>query len=411
MRICASLACLATGFTCVAAMHAPCATAVADEARIDAAGLAFVRGHLSQASSSIGAPVLAHLPEAVADTTGMALAAVWDEAASPRLFIRGRRSGQFPRTSVFRVDFFNSRMFEEGHAPYVGDRWPYQLAVLPAPPDFVFFIPAFGDGLPDLGTMVFRRNPGGLAVQAYGSVNRAFLCQARFAAAARDEGDGIVLRVVDGLGEGLGEVRLRAEVGRHDALLATVPTCSGRAIWGCVGSTSRAPGEAGSAVRRWWPYRLLLPEDAGEVPEVEAWELRLGQKLVGNAQDTTRASETVSFLPPSLSTSPETGLAVWRKRTISSEEEQANARIYELIHWTPEREKLVGLYAEYRGPDGERSWRFDDQGEWIERPYIRWPQIAEKLGVEPWPVCAISPDGKQILYTCACDLRVVGVPD
>lgn len=304
-------------------------------------------------------------------------------------------------------------MSQRGHAPYTSERWPYQFAVLPAPPDFVFLLPTYGDGLPATDTMVFRLNPASFAIQPYGSANRSFLSHARFANANCEGGQQhATLVVVDGLGQSLAEQELPLQMAPNEGVLATVPSGRDRMVWGCVGAGPEGQGEGPepAPVGRFWAYRTTVGPGNAAAGSAEVWALPSGRSYLGAAPE-AGLTETVQFLAPSLSESPERGLAVWRKRTISLEAEEATARIYELIHWTPEREKLVGLYAEYRGRDGERSWRFDDQGEWIERPYIRWPQIAEKLGIEPWPVCAISPDGKQILYTCACDLRVIDVLD
>jgi hypothetical protein len=226
---------------------------------------------------------------------------------------------------------------------------------------------------------------------------------ARVALTLQDAAPELVIR--DGNAEGQLRARLPAQLAHPEQLQQTGTRRTDQGFRGCLGRPavqhSRSLSEA-------WAYHLLLPNASEALASVQLWQVGLPKPWVDEQARKCGVIESIALLPRSLASSPEAGLVVWRQRTISYEGD-GTALVYELLRWTPDSEELLDLYAEYRGPEGERSWSFDEEGKWRERLFIQRHPMAKKLGIEPGPCAAISEDGGEVLSVCGMALRPIAV--
>jgi len=336
---------------------------------------------------------------------GSPVMAAWPDDRPPLLLTATGHSGR--AASFVEVSWQEKRERAGRRLLLPSDRWPTHTILHIEPPDFTFLFPRRRGGCPDPLDIVYRLNPSGWATQPYQSVNRRFVEGLWFAEVTPGTAQTRpALRIIDGAGDLVGSMELPEPMAR-DAQPIPCGLIRGPGwLWGCVGELHEGGEPLRPVFRQIWAFHSSVKAGAAR-PRLEAfWGIpTLGDFIDDEARE-AGLTESTRFLPPALSAAPETGLAVWRERAIASSR-PGEGRLWELVHWTPSRSRVLAFQAQYRGPAGEFSWGLDTDGRWRERPWVRTSQSGRNLGLEPWPVAAISPDGRTVLWASGLHRAVV----
>lgn len=272
--------------------------------------------------------------------------------------------------------------------------------------EFHFFLPSFAELSPK--TPVHRVNPGGWAVQPFESINPGFLPSFFFAVVEKGTMARATLSIIDGSRSIIAQEPLNISVGYESKIADVALLCTSAGFWGALGESVNSEDKQ-AMFSNVWLYEVDNQDP--EAATIKVWTLPTDENWLSESARAEGATEEVKFLVPSLAKQPEMGACVWRRRELTAGE-QGNGeslRVYDLLLWRPEETRIVDLYAEYRGPSVEKSWRLDAQGRWEQVPFIRNNQTAEHLGINSEPCVAISPEGDRIAYLRGMALVVATV--
>lgn len=177
--------------------------------------------------------------------------------------------------------------------------------------------------------------------------------------------------------------------------------------FGCLAAPSASPNsETITEATGLWLYELRTGGDGEQAGDLTLHPVSVEPALKGKAGD-EQLQETVTLLPPSLSSSAASGMLLWRKRVIGAEKAPGRGVVYELVHRRPEGERIAAVYATYTGPEGDRVWAPDGEGGYSEDKTIPAHPNEAALGLRYWPCCGISPDGTSALALCGLKMLLV----
>jgi hypothetical protein len=336
---------------------------------------------------------------------GSPVMAAWLEDRPPLLLTTTGHSGR--AASFVEVNWPEKRERAGRRLLLPSDLWPTHAILHAEPPDFTFLFPQREGGCPDPLDIVYRLNPSGWTTQPYQSLNRGFLGRLWFADVKPGAGQTRpAVRIIDGAGDLVANMELPEPMPRNAQPIPCGLMRGPERLWGCLGELEEESEPLRPAFRRIWAFDASLKESAPRPRLGAVWEIPTVGEFIDDEAREAGLIESTRFFPPALSASPETGLVVWCERVITSSR-PGEGRLWELMHWTPSRSRMLAFRAQYRGPDGEFSWGFDTDGRWRERPWVRTSQSGRKLGLEPWLVAAISPDGQTVLWASELHRAVV----